>query len=1201
MPPRLKSLELHGYKTFASRTEFQFPVMITAIVGPNGSGKSNIADALRWVLGEQSYSLLRGRKTEDMIFSGSEQRSRAGMASATITFDNEDGWLPVDFSEVAITRRAYRDGNNEYLLNGQRIRLREIHELLGQSGLAERTYTIIGQGLVDAALALKPEERRRLFEEAAGIGLYRMRREEAINRLEATRRNLERVQDILVELEPRLRSLEKQARRAMEYERLRSDLQGLLRDWYGYHWHQLQRELAHAREVYHAQESRLAQAQKRYEEVSLEVQEFRKQINQIRDCLSAWYGESSEIHRSREQVSKELAILEERHRAFQEQRQSHFADIGRIEDEITGSKERIARLEAEKGRLSSELEDARKQAQASKIAHQERLAQRNAAERAVREARQRLVAAETRQVQRKAHLDELNNRLNNHIRTLENAQVSIHNKQAEHENAQTRLQEAENIRTKSIQERFQAQSELAEFQQKVSNLETEHKQVTSAKSKLDSEYTRMRIQLDAIAQAEKTYMGMAEGAKTLLQAAQQGQIPGKFTSFNSLIEVPPEYEAAVAAALGEYFDLLLLDSGVDPEHALGMLENSQKGRAALFPLEWVDHAGYPKAPVRQGCLGTAANLVSASESIRPAVDLLLGHTLVVTDRSVAREILKAAPAFTRAVTLKGEVFAVNGAILAGRETRGGLLSRPRQKRELSQAISNLQDQIQNLDNQLEKLEGLQVEARNQASHQEKMVRQANQQAENAAEQFQAAKLAYDQVQHQLDWHLNQVSSLKSQQQRTQEEQSIVAKDVAQLERDIQKSREELRQANALLNGFPLEELQSQVSHWETTSAVAARAYQEVEARLVEQQESLNKNELQRTSLQKRFESLGVNLEVLGNDRARLQEAERNLLIKIEDLRIKIEPAEKEIQRAEKEYSRLLEVESATQQALSVAERYANQAQMENTRQREAVENLQRRIEEDFGLVALEYEDDVTGQSPLPLEGMVEQLPMIPEIHPDLDNNISRLRAQMRRMGPINPEAQAEYEEVHQRYDFMTTQVSDLRVADTDLREVIGELDELMKREFRRTFEAVAEEFRGMFTRLFGGGSARLVLLEADNPNETGIEIETRLPGRREQGLSLLSGGERSLTASALVFSLLKVSPTPFCVLDEVDAMLDEANVGRFRELLRELSSYTQFIVITHNRNTVQAAGVIYGVTMGRDSASQVISLKMDEVPEEMVK
>jgi Chromosome segregation ATPases len=259
------------------------------------------------------------------------------------------------------------------------------------------------------------------------------------------------------------------------------------------------------------------------------------------------------------------------------------------------------------------------------------------------------------------------------------------------------------------------------------------------------------------------------------------------------------------------------------------------------------------------------------------------------------------------------------------------------------------------------------------------------------------------------------------------------------------------------------------------------------------------------------------------------------------------------------------------------------------------------VEEDFGLVAFEYEVDVAGPSPLPLEGMVEQLPKIVELPPDLETSINRQRGQLRRMGAVNPEAQKEYLEVKERFEFLTAQVDDLRKADSDLRQVIAELDELMKKEFRKTFDAVAAEFRQLFTRMFAGGSARLVMVDEDDLNETGIDIEARLPGRREQGLSLLSGGERSLTAVALVFSLLKVSPTPFCVLDEVDAMLDEANVGRFREMLIELSKNTQFIIITHNRNTVQSADVIYGVTMGRDSASQIISLKLDEVSEEMVK
>ena len=292
---------------------------------------------------------------------------------------------------------------------------------------------------------------------------------------------------------------------------------------------------------------------------------------------------------------------------------------------------------------------------------------------------------------------------------------------------------------------------------------------------------------------------------------------------------------------------------------------------------------------------------------------------------------------------------------------------------------------------------------------------------------------------------------------------------------------------------------------------------------------------------------------------------------------------------------------AAQQAVSVAERHATQAQLEFGRCRDGLDSLRRKVEEDFGLVAFEYSSDVSGPTPLPLDGMVEQLPSLAELPADLEDNIARQRALLRRIGPINPEVQNEYSSVKERFDFLTAQVSDLHKADTDLRQVIAELDELMKREFRKTFDAVAHEFHGLFTRLFGGGSAHLVLTDAESTADMGIDIEARLPGRRDQGLSLLSGGERSLTAVALIFSLLKVSPTPFCVMDEVDAMLDEANVGRFRDLLLELAENTQFVLVTHNRNTVQAADVIYGVTMGHDSASQVISLRLDELSEELVK
>jgi chromosome segregation protein len=327
----------------------------------------------------------------------------------------------------------------------------------------------------------------------------------------------------------------------------------------------------------------------------------------------------------------------------------------------------------------------------------------------------------------------------------------------------------------------------------------------------------------------------------------------------------------------------------------------------------------------------------------------------------------------------------------------------------------------------------------------------------------------------------------------------------------------------------------------------------------------------------------------------LRNKETELVLQVDELQSLIEPAEVELQKNEQARDGMRQAEGKARQALSIAEHRNSVAQVALNRKQERLDTLRERIEDDFGLVAFEYASDVSGPTPLPLGELVEQLPMLSELPEGLDETIKRQRAQLRRMGAINSEAQTEYQEVRARFEFMTNQVADLHKAEADIKEIIAELDILMEREFRRTFEAVAAEFRQIFTRWFGGGTARLILTDPDDLTETGIDIEARLPGRRTQGLSLLSGGERSLTATALVFSLLKVSPTPFCVLDEVDAMLDEANVGRFRDLLRELSENTQFIVITHNRNTVQAADVIYGVTMGRDSASQVISLKLDEV------
>jgi len=1201
MISRLKSLELHGYKTFASKYLFEFPGRITTIVGPNGSGKSNIADAIRWVLGEQSYSLLRGRKTEDMIFSGSEQRQRASMASVAITFDNEDGWLPIDFSEVSIARRAYRDGQNEYVLNGQRVRLKETSELLAQSGLAERTYTIIGQGLVDAALSLKPEERRRFFEEAAGIGLFRARREEALNRLDTTRRNLERVQDILGELEPRLRSLEKQAARVVEYERIKTDLQALLREWYGYHFHHTQQEISHARQVLRARQNQLSQARHKLEEVDQRVTSLRESIQRLRGQLNDWHAQSARLHSQREQVNRELAVLDERQRSLLESNKMLTSDLTRLQEEEKVSRERLGELEAECEQLKNEAGEARSMLEAAKSRLAARESERRQVEETLDAIRREMIRFETRQVELKARQKELAARIEGQREELAHLEQSRKLVEQAVREAEARYESAL-VEQKRVEERqHDMEQEARRLEIQINENESQHAQMQETFAGLSAELSRLKAQLAVLEQAENKLSGFNQGAQAVLQAARQGKLPGAYYSIGSQIEVPEEYETAIAALLGENLDAILLPPKTSPEPALDMLATGEHGRALLYPYDWLRSRMAVKVPEDADCFGRAVDLLYVPEEMQPFLETVLGSALIVRDRSAARRILNQQPEHVQVVTLKGEVFYGSGAVMAGKESRAAIIARPRQMRELKRKAERLAEELSSFEVRLTS-HSQEVE-RLKNDHQVKTtaLRDLTQLLSQHGRDIQQAALALEQARQTLSWQIKQMEGIKEQIEKSQDVQHAIVEELEKNARQIVSLEEKIGEYQRQLDDLPVKELQEQVVHWNTQAAVTARNSENAGQRVNEYKQSFSSNLVQQQTIQQRIAQIAESLSDLNMEKARLHENEADLNHSISEFLERIDPAEQELAELDKQFERIQMDYSAAQLGVTAAERNHAQALLELTRGKEMLESLRRRIEDDFGLVQFQYASDIAGPTPLPLEGMVEKLPVVTEIPQELEENINRQRGQLRRMGAINPEAQSEYHSVKERRDFLVSQVADLRKADEDLRQVIAELDELMKREFRKTFDAVAVEFHEMFIRLFGGGYARLILQDEDDPAETGIDIEARLPGRREQGLSLLSGGERSLTAVALIFSLLKVSPTPFCVLDEVDAMLDEANVGRFCELLQELSQNTQFIVITHNRNTVQVADVIYGVTMGKDSASQVISLKLDEVGEELVR
>lgn len=1199
MPIRLKSLELHGYKTFATKTEFEFAGGITAVIGPNGSGKSNIADAIRWVLGEQSYGLLRGKKTEDMIFAGSELRPRAGMASASLTFDNSDGWLPVDFVDVAIGRRAYRDGENEYFLNGQRVRLRDLDELLARCGLAERTYTIVGQGLIESALSLKAEERRALFEEAAGVGLSRAKREEALRRLDATQRNLERAQDILAELRPRLRSLERQSQRLGEYDQVRTDLKSLLRIWYGFHWHAAQERLIQAREQADSQAATLAELNQRQQALDQTLASLRHQGAVGRGQLAAWQRDTAGRVAEREALAKALAVADERSRSLAEARDRLRLDIASQEGELSAGDERLATAQAELAGLQSQRMEAERQLKASRLEWQARDAERVALEAREREARHARLALSEQVGEARARLAS-SEAHRNHLGSARRDHGESSTQHTE------RLAQARSSAEAGAGAQAEATDHLADLQvslssigQRITTLEaqlSEHATQAAAK-RADEE--RLRARLEGLGQAEGEMAGTPEGTRALLSIVRQGRLPGARGTLSERLNVPASLEQAIGAALGAFTDALLLGAEADLQQALDWLDGSDAGRAALLPL---DHLR-PAEPLTIGAdadvLGVASTLVSADADLRPALEAVLGHTLVVRDTRAARRVLPELPRGALAVTLRGEVFYAAGPVLAGRDSSAGTLRRRRERSELNERIALISQERQAAEAAQRATEAELEAQRQQRAALEAQRLQAQAEAASAAAAQLEHRLVVERLERDLQSIAQQIEQADADLQVAEDEHRRLAQELTDLQSEQSRVQSELDAAASELQRWTTRTAPEALVDWQTQAAVAARAAQDAQARLEELRQARAGLAATLDERRTRADGLAAELETLVATVAAQREREAAIAAHLDAARQDVAPLEQQLAEAEAEVEPLEAQQVDVRSLTHTAERRHAQAQLDLALRQEELEGLRRRIEEDFGLVEFEYVDEMTGPTPLPLGDLVEKLTPVEALPEGIEDSINRRRGQLRRMGAINPEAQAEYREVKERFEFLTAQVEDLQQAELKLREVIAELDQLMQREFLATFEAVAAEFHVAFGRLFDGGSAKLVLTDPDNLTASGVDIQARLPGRRTQGLAMLSGGERSLTACALTFALLRVSPTPFCVLDEVDAMLDESNVTRYREMLRELSAKTQFVVITHNRHTVQAAEVIYGVSMAADSSSQVIGLRLEEVAERM--
>jgi chromosome segregation protein len=1197
MDNRLESLELQGLKTFATSTQLAFPGKITAIVGPNGSGKSNIADAIRWVLGEQSFSLLRAKKTEDMIFSGSQHRSRAGMAATTITFNNQDGWLPIDYSHVAITRQAYRDGQNEYLLNGQKVRLKDISELLSQTGLSERTYTIIGQGLVDAALALKPDERRKLFEEAAGIGLYRSRKEESLRRLDSTRKNLDRVLDILTEIKPRLRSLERQAERYQEHHRLQSDLRLLLREWYGFQWHQKQQDLLNVRNAYQDQELRLQSLRKKHLEAQRKVEETREKLGAYRKELERNHGELSEYHHKLEQTTRALAIIDERQRSYEQQKGNLQIDIANLEEEIKELESQLTAFGDEVNQRQADFSTAAAEAEGVEQKLKELSRQKEQVESELGSARTARIKMETNKVQLTARLEELGNRNDSLSDERKKILLSIDVLQNQATQSAEQLADFDYSYQIILKRHNEQHTKTKAVEERYTEVRDASNRIDSQLNQQETQLMKIRTQLSLLEQAESALSGYSEGSKTLVEISRKGRLPQGIEPLSQHIVVEARFERAISAALGELTDLLVM-----PSHSKSVLieylETKSNERVALVALE-SDSNNLRNQPIQrsEGVYGYANELITVDNPFKDLIDSLFSDILVVRDAKTAQSLISSLSDAQRVVTLSGLVFHSNGVLISGQSPSGKRLGRTRQQSELQADLEKCKNEVTKLNAEKTKLTSLIDSLHIELKNSEQLLNTLEEEKSAIVRKRQGETDTQTRIEQQLAWHTDRLTTLDDNIHQAQTQVESTQAELVNINNKIQEAMDEERRINGELSDLPLFEVQQELNHWQAHHVIAKNALFTAQQRYGDNSGRANAANQRLTTLQTRFDEIELNL-------AEIQEKKVALKTNLDDIQKcistieenQIVPISAANEEAEKSVSAMQKLEAHSHQQVIVAERQYTQLDLELSRRQDQLEHLRERIEDDFGLVSYGEGQKYGEPTPLPFnDGLIEDLPRVaekPELHED---EIKRLKNQLRRIGAINPEAQQEFIEVKERFEFLTHQVADLEKASKDLQEVINTLDEMMEIDFLKTFKSVNQEFSKYFSRLFNGGEAKLVFSEEENPVEGGVDIEARLPGRRQQGLALLSGGERSLTAVALIFALLKVAPPPFCILDEVDAMLDESNVGRFVDVLQELSKNIQVVIITHNRNTVQAADVIYGVTMGRDSTSQMISLKLEDV------
>ncbi|MCL6588684.1 MAG: chromosome segregation protein SMC [Firmicutes bacterium] len=1182
----LKKLEIQGFKSFADRTEILFTPGVIAVVGPNGSGKSNISDAILWVLGEQNVRALRGQKYEDVIFAGTDKRRPVGMAEVSLTVDNSSGKLPIEFSEVTVTRRAYRSGESEFFINKTPCRLKDVYELFLDTGVGRGAYSIVSQGEIDAILSARPEDRRELFDEAAGIKKYRHRKKEAERKLEITEQNLQRMNDIIREIEAQIEPMAEQAEVAKRYLELVSKLREIE---IGILVNDLQR--------YNAE----------IQAVRVDKQVFTQEILDTDALLAALEEEKSalavdlanadaQVERYQAQHQEALTHLErtESQLALVNQRHSSSANAKNLlSEEIAQLERRISQLDDQRENLLAERESLDKeeaelnQRLEDKIAELHELQEKmEAAERAANEKKsdyielaKKLAAQKTELANTTARIETLQESLERLIVELKDAEQAMGKVCTEKENTESEL-----IRIKADLEKVA--SEMSALSIEIEEKQTEVSKLDDELSQLKSTLVDKQSRLKTLCEMEEAREGYFLGVRSVMKAVKSGLLDGGFAVVADVIKVPNGYETAFEVALGSSLQDIITDSEREAKEAIEYLKTNKAGRATFLPLNMIRYTVSPilkELVGRDGVLGLGNELVEFDAKYAPAINSLLGKVLVVKDIDSAITVSKSAVGWSKIVTLEGELVLPNGAITGGKapgKTTNNLLERKRVIESLQNEVHEvernitvkqsstqaLKQVVNELSNRLAVLGERDTALKMSFLEKERQVEFLSHEAARLVKELEVIESEREDIRENLDKACETQTLLISAIEEANKENATLDDQISKTESETQELQERCDLVSSEISAvnISLASLVQKRAAIESSLTNAENTWKELSAEIFRKREQLRMAIGEKDETERRR----VELE------AELENARR---------------ISKETQTQTEQWRRTKQTILASSMEVTERIKEVNRNREDLTQKVHAAELREARLEVQIAQTTARLLDEysITAEEALRKER--------PEIKHGSAAEVMRLRREIKAMGEVNTGAIQEYSRLSERLEFLSSQQKDLIDARQKLVNAIKEIDENTRGVFLETFEAVGKAFNEMFCRLFGGGKPQLVLTDPDNILESGIDVMVELPGKKPQNLLLLSGGERALIASALMFALLSVKPSPFCVLDEVDAPLDEANVEKFADIIKEFAENSQMIVITHNRATMEAADVLYGVTMQEPGISKVVSVKMSEI------